>query len=154
MAKGPGLSVYHGPIVQLAKQYVGDNVMDITGSDPHTIYEYIAKELPVWVITTTKFKPVHNFQTWQTPSGEVKVTFSVHSVVVTGYDNDYVYVNNPYGMKDQKVHKKLFEEAWIQMGRQAVVSRNKCFNVYSFDRLFRVFIHYKLKGRNTPTFFN
>lgn len=121
MAKGPGLSVYHGPIVQLAKKYVGERVIDLTGSEPEVIYEQISKELPVWVITTTTFKPVQNFQTWYTPSGKVKVTFNVHSVVVTGFDEEYVYLNNPYGKKNQKVNKKLFEDSWIQMGRQAVV---------------------------------
>lgn len=121
MENGPGLSVYHGPIVQLAKKYVGERVQDLTGSEPEVIYEHIAKGLPVWVITTTTFQPVSNFQTWQTHEGEIQISYSVHSVAVTGYDENHVYVNNPYGEKNQKVGKASFEEAWIQMGRQAVV---------------------------------
>nr|WP_279326057.1 C39 family peptidase [Bacillus sp. FJAT-47783] len=121
MENGPGLSVYHKPIFQLAKQYVGKRVQDLTGSEPEVIYEQIRKDLPVWVIVTNTFQPVHNFQTWETPQGKIDITFSVHSVVVTGYDDNSVYVNNPYGVKNQKVSKASFEEAWIQIGRQAVV---------------------------------
>ncbi len=121
MVNGPGLSVYHGPITELAKEYVGERAIDLTGSDVTVLYEQIDNGLPVWVIATTTLKPVNNFQTWETPQGAIDITFSVHSVVMTGYDDTHVYVNNPYGKKDQRVEKSSFEEAWIQMGRQAMV---------------------------------
>ena len=41
-------------------------------------------------------------QTWNTPNGKIDITFSMHSVAVTGYDHDYVYVNDPYGYKTEK----------------------------------------------------
>lgn len=77
--------------------------------------------MPVWIITTTNLSPVNNFQTWDTPQGEISVTFNVHSVVVTGYDEEHVYVNDPYGTKNRKVDRVKFEKAWKQMGSQAVV---------------------------------
>ncbi|WP_164669624.1 C39 family peptidase [Virgibacillus doumboii] len=124
MADGPGLSVYHGPIHDLAKQYVGDRAIDLTGKSVDTLYQYVSQGLPVWIITTANFVPVNDFQTWNTPSGKVDVTFSVHSVVITGYDENHVYINNPYGQKNQKVERKNFEKAWKQMGSQAVVITN------------------------------
>lgn len=120
MANGPGLSVYHGPIAQLAGQY-SDKVEDLSGKDVTEIYRKVGNGLPVWIITTTHLTPVNNFQTWNTKHGKISVTFSVHSVVVTGYDEKYVYVNDPYGTKNRKVDRTNFEKAWKQMGSQAVV---------------------------------
>jgi uncharacterized protein YvpB len=124
MKNGPGLSVYHEPMQELAAQYVGTRAVDISGSPVRELYRYIAEGLPVWIITTSNLAPVDNFEKWKTPSGEIDVSFNVHSVTVTGYDKDAVYVNNPYGQKNQKVDKKDFEAAWKQMGSQAIVITN------------------------------
>ncbi|HET7580788.1 MAG TPA: C39 family peptidase [Bacillales bacterium] len=121
----PGYFVYHGPIADLAKKYAGDRVQDLTGADPSKLYEKIAEGVPVWVITTTSFGPVSNMETWDTPHGKVKVSMSEHSVVVTGYSEKYVWLNNPYGHKNQKVDRQQFEKSWIEMGRQAVVVNPK-----------------------------
>lgn len=121
MENGPGLSVYHGPIYELAKSYVGERAEDLTGSDPETLYEYVKVGKPIWVITTGNFAPTNDFKTWDTPHGEVDVSYSVHSVVITGYSEEYVYINNPYGEKNQKVDRTLFEKAFKQMGSQAIV---------------------------------
>ncbi|WP_370635475.1 C39 family peptidase [Pontibacillus sp. HN14] len=121
MENGPGLSAYHGPVVKLAKRYVGDRAQDVTGSNPSELYEYVNQGMPVWIITTTRFQPVSNFRTWLTPQGAIDVTFSVHSVVITGYTDDSVYINNPYGKKNQKVNRSQFEKAFKQMGSQAIV---------------------------------
>ncbi|MBS4208242.1 C39 family peptidase [Bacillus sp. FJAT-50079] len=120
VVNGPGLSVYHGPIAELAKQY-SDQVEDLSGQDVTEIYKKLSNGLPVWIITTAQLTPVNDFEVWDTPQGEVSVTFNVHSVVVTGFDKDYVYVNDPYGTKNRKVNRSNFEKAWEQMGRQAVV---------------------------------
>ncbi|WP_083652338.1 C39 family peptidase [Bacillus sp. MRMR6] len=53
-------------------------------------------------------------------AGEVKVTLSGHSVVITGYDQHYIYVNDPYGYKNRKIEKQTFIDAWKEMGRQAI----------------------------------
>ncbi|WP_226376923.1 C39 family peptidase [Oceanobacillus halotolerans] len=121
MANGPGLSVYNGPIFEVAQEYVGNRAINLTGSTIDEVYDYVAQGLPVWVITTSNLVPVSDFETWDTPKGEIDVTYSVHSVVVTGYDEESVYVNNPYGFKNQQVDRSYFEEAWEQMGSQAIV---------------------------------
>ena len=118
---GPGLSIYHGPMHELAEEYVGDRAIDISGDSVEKLYSYLSKGLPVWIITTSNLVPVDTFETWETPSGEIDVSFNVHSVAVTGYDEDAVYVNNPYGQKNQRINKEDFEKSWKQMGSQAIV---------------------------------
>lgn len=122
MADGPGLSVYHEPIVELAEKYVGNQVVDLTGKPvQNAIYQPLEKGYPVWVITTSTFQKTDNIETWNTPNGKIDVSFNVHSVVITGYDDDHVYLNNPYGQKNQQVDRERFEESWEQMGSQAII---------------------------------
>ena len=59
-------------------------------------------------------------EVWQTPTGEVNVSYNEHSVVVVGYDDNYFYVNDPYGIKNQPVDKSSFIASWEQFGSQAI----------------------------------
>ena len=120
MEDGPGLAVYNGPIFDLAKQYAGDKAVNLTGSTFDELLKMVNQGAPVWIITTTSFAPVSVFEKWETPQGTIEVTFSEHSVVITGYDEDSIYINDPYGYKNRKVDRENFIAAWKQMGRQAV----------------------------------
>ncbi|UOQ92430.1 C39 family peptidase [Halobacillus shinanisalinarum] len=121
MKDGPGLSIYHGPLAEVIRNYVGDRLIDFSGSDPDKLFHYLDQGLPVWVIVTSTFGPVSSFKTWNTPSGKMNVTFDLHSVVLTGYDKNNFYINNPYGYKNQKVNKEEFIKGWKQLGSQAIV---------------------------------
>ncbi|XJZ27866.1 C39 family peptidase [Bacillota bacterium Lsc_1132] len=120
MEDGPGLGVYNGPIFDLTKQYAGDKAVNLTGSSFDDLLKMVNREAPVWIITTTSFAPVSVFEKWNTPQGTIEITFSEHSVVITGYDDDSIYINDPYGYKNRKVDRDNFIKAWEQMGRQAV----------------------------------
>jgi uncharacterized protein YvpB len=125
LAHGPGLGVYNGPIYDLTKNYAGEKVLNLTGSPFTDLLKKINIGEPVWIITTTRFAPVSLFQNWETPQGKIKITFSEHSVVMTGYDDNHIYINDPYGFKNRKVDRKNFEKAWDQMGKQAIVIEEK-----------------------------
>lgn len=118
-----GLGVYHGPIYELLSTYLGGEAVDITGCEREDIMFYIGKNRPVWIITNTKFKPLppSDFVSWESAEGPVYTTYSEHSVLVIGYDNDYVYFNDPLDASSvKKENKDNFFDAWEQMGRQAV----------------------------------
>jgi uncharacterized protein YvpB len=120
MEDGPGLGVYHGPISDLATNY-SDHVIDLTNQSFDDLLKQVAEGHPVWIITTSTFAPIDEFETWQTPQGEVEITYKMHSVVITGFDTDSIYINNPYGEKNQKLDRESFIQAWQQMGSQAIV---------------------------------
>ena len=119
-----GYGVYHGPIVDLAKQYCGERVVDLTGLEFEEVMYILQKGYPVWIITNTTCKPLDDskFSMWHTPTGIVKITYSLHSVVVTGISQDKVYVNDPLSStKNRAFNREEFKKAWEQMGNQAVV---------------------------------
>ncbi|MBT2680827.1 C39 family peptidase [Bacillus sp. ISL-35] len=122
--KKPGFGVYHRPITELAEKYLPGKVKDITGADFSEIKTYLSLDLPIWVIINTTYKklPASSFEEWITPSGPVSITYKEHSVLITGYDDKYIYFNDPItGLKNRKEPYNSFEEAWEQMGKQAII---------------------------------
>ncbi len=121
--QNPGLGVFHEPIRELAEQYLPGRIIDMTGSDFEKLKIPLSAEQPVWVIINTAYQkiPEDLFQTWETPSGAVKVTSKEHSVLVTGYDDQFIYFNDPLtGIKNKTAPIQDFKEAWVQMGSQAI----------------------------------
>ncbi|OPA24276.1 hypothetical protein BHL53_14355 [Bacillus cereus] len=119
-----GLGVYVEPILELASEYAPhEKIVNLSQTEPERLYETIDKGLPVWVLSNALFKelPDNQFLSWNTDAGVINVTYQQHSVVITGYDEEYVYVNDPLKKeKNRKLNRENFEKAWIQMGRQAM----------------------------------
>ncbi|OQO71315.1 peptidase C39 [Enterococcus villorum] len=116
------MGVYVPPIASLAQQivktdYHTESKTDATLKD---IKKALQKGHPIWTSVTLDFQvPSENdFLTWQTNNGKVRVTPLVHACVVTGYDKDTIYVNDPYGKKDRAVPIKDFEAIFTAMGGQ------------------------------------
>ena len=104
-----GYGVYNEPIYDLFKQYVGGYALNLTGADFNDLYYYINKNSPVWVIINTRFKPLPDseFEKLNTTRGNVNMTYREHSVLITGYDNEHIYYNDPmYPDKTKKSEKK------------------------------------------------
>jgi len=118
----PGLGVYHKPIAKLAEQYAPDKqIYDFTGGDFSEVIDQVGFGRPVWVIINSWYKelPESEFTTWHTEDGPIEITYREHSVLITGYDDEYVYFNDPLNYRD-KASIENFEKAWIQMGKQAI----------------------------------
>nr|WP_256217186.1 C39 family peptidase [Bacillus sp. 491mf] len=118
-----GYGVYHQPIYKLAQKYVPDKTIDLSGREIKDIYKVLSAGSPVWIIANTTFQPLaaDSFESWNTNAGELKITYFEHSVVITGYDQNFVYVNDPLASKPRKsIPRSQFEKAWEQMGKQAI----------------------------------
>ncbi|WP_369901055.1 C39 family peptidase [Bacillus manliponensis] len=124
----PGYGAYHKPIYELAKRYLGERAVDLTGTNMKTLYAALQNGSPVLVITNSTFKllPEHKFQIWETEQGPVRITYHEHSVVMTGFDSENVYIHNPLrSTPHMAVPKRDFEIAWEQMGKQAISYKAK-----------------------------
>lgn len=118
----PGYGVYHKPIEKLARSYAGQRVNDMTGKSFEEILAFVGNGHPVWIITNAKFQalPYSSFETWKTKHGDAKITWHEHSVVLVGYDETFVYINDPLKGKNKRYYKTPFRKAWEQMGKQAI----------------------------------
>jgi uncharacterized protein YvpB len=126
--ENPGLGVYHKPIKELAEKYLPNQIVDLTGQSFEEIYPYLLNGSPVWVITNTTYRelPPNEFVEWETPKGPIKITYREHSVLITGFDEQFIYFNDPLtGTKNKKAPKQEFIEAWEQMGMQAITIKMK-----------------------------
>lgn len=121
MEDGPGFSVFNGPIYDLAKKYAGKRAVNLTNSPFTDLLKKVSKGQPVWVIIPKDYKPGAKYVKWDTMQGTLYITYSSHSAVITGFDHNYIYVNDPYGYKNRKVDRQQFMDAWTEMGKQAVV---------------------------------
>lgn len=118
-----GYGVYHGPLFQLAKKYLSNKAVDLTGKSIEEIYKSVKAGQPVVMITNATYAPLDDdeFTTWETNSGDVSITYNEHCVVLIGYDEEFVYIRDPLDDSlDVKVPRGKFEKAWMQMGSQAI----------------------------------
>ncbi len=121
--RNKGLGVYHGPIADLADQFLAARIIDLTGEDFSQVYKYLLNGSPVWVITNATYNklPDSSFETWNTPTGIINITYHEHSVLITGFDEQYIYFNDPLSkVKNKKAPKAEFIASWEQMGKQAI----------------------------------
>ncbi|AJG74324.1 C39 family peptidase [Bacillus thuringiensis] len=118
-----GYGVYHGPLFQLAKKYLPNKAVDLTGKSIEEMYNSVKAGQPVVMITNATFAPLDEdeFTTWETNNGDVSITYNEHCVVLIGYDQESVYIRDPLkDSLDVKVPRERFEQAWVQMGSQAI----------------------------------
>lgn len=119
----PGLSVNNKPIEDLARKYLSHKVINLTGSPFLRIKEQLSKGRPLWVIvgSTFSYLPDEYWEIWTTERGEIKISRKVHSVLLTGFDEEYVYFNDPfYPDSNRKANLEEFVKSWTQFGKQAI----------------------------------
>ncbi|KEO84693.1 C39 family peptidase [Tumebacillus flagellatus] len=117
---GRGYSVYHGPIAEELGRYLPGRAVDLTGHSFDDVLNAVGNGKPVIVWTTDTFSPTDDWVTWKSPTGTVRATFSEHCVLLVGYDGNTVTVNDPLDGTRKQVNLAAFQQAWVQLGQQAV----------------------------------
>lgn len=102
-----GYGAYNEPIYQLMDSYKDGEAIDLTGADFSDLYYYISQNRPVVVIVNTTFDvlPENQFETFHTTRGDIDITYREHSVLIVGYDEEYIFFNDP--MYPNVVQQKL-----------------------------------------------
>ena len=93
----------------------------IVGKDLEYFYSYLHSGHPVCIWATISMVKAAKVQGWYNDSMELVTSYrNIHCLVMTGYDEQYVYVADPLG-KFTKVDRELFEDRYKSVGSQAVV---------------------------------
>ncbi|MED1203117.1 C39 family peptidase [Heyndrickxia acidicola] len=124
----PGYAVYAKPVFDLGEKYLPGRMVNLTGASFDRVKLALSENKPVWTIVNTEYRrlPESYFQKWTTQAGPVRVTKKEHAVVITGYDANYVYFNDPLtGKKNKKAPYADFVAGWKQMGSQALTYSDK-----------------------------
>lgn len=113
---------FAGPIVT-ALRNSGISCTNISGCSTDTVFDYIKKGKPVIVWCRANAADLTTGVKWQYPdgSGEFLELVGEHCAVLIGFDEDYVYLNDPAVGKDVKQPKNKFISNWQKLYSQAII---------------------------------
>lgn len=117
------MGVFVEPIAQLARSYVHSDVQIHSEKLSFAqIIQLLQYDTPIWSLATVDLvEPTEkDFIDWSTTSGTIKVTPLIHAVVLTGMDQEYIYVNDPYGIKNRPVKIDTMEKIFKKLGQQSL----------------------------------
>jgi uncharacterized protein YvpB len=120
-----GFGIYHGALFELQRKYI-PTAVDLTGQPFDKLEQQLREGIPSVVWTTINYQMPDKWVVWDTPIGPIQTTFMEHAVLLVGFDQQYVYVNDPIsGQSKVKIGKAQFLETWEAMGRQALSYKKK-----------------------------
>lgn len=129
-----GYGIYAKPMVDVLKSIIKDQngkhqVKNLTGSSLEDLLTYVEMGHPIqiWATASLQTYEQSSKQEWyvKTLDGEYtneKVTFPIseHCLVLVGYDEENIYLNNP--LEGLSIwNKEKFEKSYIDMGKQAIM---------------------------------
>ncbi|MBO8162348.1 MAG: C39 family peptidase [Brevibacillus sp.] len=119
--KRKGFAVYNKPLEKLLRRYMGERTLNLTGQPFERILQSVGQGRPVVVWTTGDFAPPTEWKSWQKDGKKVVAPFDEHAVLLVGYDQTHVYVNDPLsGVKQQRVSREAMKKSWEALGKQAL----------------------------------
>jgi len=119
--KKKGYAVYDEPITDLLEKYMPERAINLTGHPFDELLKYVENKHPVVVWTTGNYRLPDRWESWKHGAETIKTPLDLHAVVLVGFDNNHVYINDPlWGKKAHKVDKKQFIASWIALNKRAV----------------------------------
>ncbi|PLR75824.1 peptidase C39 [Bacillus sp. V3-13] len=122
--KQAGYAVFDQPMIDLINRYLPGSAVNLTGKDFNDILSHVSDGYPVVVWTTGDYRLPDRWESWQHGSEKIETPLDLHAVVLVGYDEHSVYINDPLsGKKQVKVSKEQFITSWQALERRAVSFR-------------------------------
>ncbi|MGF6989335.1 uncharacterized protein YvpB [Lachnospiraceae bacterium PF1-21] len=103
---------------------VGIQKRHISGASILELENFVSSGSPVIVWTTMEYEAVQYVDTsWLLDeSGEEYIPYAnLHCQVLIGFDQDYLYLNDPLKGQGEAVKKSDFQKAYEVLGEQAVI---------------------------------
>ncbi|MCU9612272.1 C39 family peptidase [Caldibacillus lycopersici] len=116
-----GYAVFDKPIVDLVNKYLPGQAVNLTNKSFDTILNHVSDGYPVVVWTTGDYKLPDRWEQWEHKGKLIKTPLDLHCVVLVGFDENNVYLNDPLsGRKNAKVSKEQFIQSWEALKKRAV----------------------------------
>ena len=113
--------VFVKPIVATIEKYLPGRSENLTGQTFDKILSVVKEGRPVMIWATIGMSNVSYTQSWQLKNGErFSWPNNEHALVVVGYDDKYVYVNDPYTGGQRKFSRNVIINRYNSLGKQAV----------------------------------
>lgn len=115
--------VFAKPIVDAMNKISGGRAKNISGCSENTLFEYIDKNQPVIVWCVKNAGNVTEGVTWnyENKEGTFQELVGEHCAVLIGYDDNYVYLNDPSAGQNVKQNKSKFINNWKRLHSQAII---------------------------------
>lgn len=113
--------VFAKPIANAMAVYAAGKVTNISGCSENELFNQVSKGNPVVVWCVKNGGNLKEGVTWHYEGGTFKELVGEHCAVLIGYDEDYVYLNDPSAGENVKQSKSKFISNWKQLFSQAIV---------------------------------
>ena len=116
-----GYGVYQKPIINLASKYKS-GMTDYTGHSLSQVLELVrsGKPVQVWVSINLKNTSVCANWTHKASGKTINWICNLHSVVIVGFNDNYVYVSDPYTGSIKKYGRTQFQKVYNLFGKRAI----------------------------------
>ncbi|OOB77449.1 MAG: hypothetical protein BEN18_10380 [Epulopiscium sp. Nuni2H_MBin001] len=116
-----GYGVYAPVILDMIEWFLPGRRVDLSGGSFDVVFDSIDRGEPVIIWATINMIPPERGSSWELPNGNTFNWIShEHAMVVVGYDENYIYINDPYTGELEGYDIGLVILRWINLGRQAV----------------------------------
>ncbi|NEW06936.1 hypothetical protein GK047_13075 [Paenibacillus sp. SYP-B3998] len=118
---GKGFGIYHKPIATLLGHYLPEQIDDLTGGSFDNLLDTVKSGRPVIIWATEHMDAPHFEDQWQDEEGHLIDWYNPeHALVMTGWDDDYAYMNDPMTGERESYNLWGFKTIWESMGSQAI----------------------------------
>ena len=119
-----GYGCYQRPIINLASKYKS-GMVDYTGHSLNQVLELVRSGKPVQVWVSINLKNTSVCATWYNKASGKNINWicNLHSVVIVGFNDNYVYVSDPYTRSIEKYKRTQFHKMYNLFGKRALYFR-------------------------------
>lgn len=119
--KHAGYAVYDKPMEELVNRYLPNRAVNLTNHRFEEVLQHVAHGYPVVVWTTGDYRLPDRPESWLHNNQTITTPLDLHAVVLVGYDDNNVYINDPLsGKKQYPVNKQQFIESWKALQSRAI----------------------------------
>lgn len=113
--------VYEKPTLQVLETFIPKAGYNLTGKPFKEIEKFIDNGKPVMIWGTIKMLKPYVSVSWYDKEGtKVDWMANEHAMLMVGYTDTHIIVNDPYTGKRESYPRDLFLQRWEQIGKRAI----------------------------------